>query len=79
MRQIGVAVVGCGVWGVNHARVYAGLDKARLVKIAYHGPRWEVDHALDAAVAAYADAGVHVAEGAYGGLFAYACVVSYVG
>ncbi len=38
MSQIGVAVVGCGVWGVNHARVYAGLDKARLVKIADTDP-----------------------------------------
>ncbi len=38
MRQLGVAVVGCGVWGINHARVYAGLDKARLVKIADTDP-----------------------------------------
>jgi UDP-N-acetylglucosamine 3-dehydrogenase len=38
MRQIGVAVVGCGVWGVNHARVYAGLDKAKLIKIADTDP-----------------------------------------
>jgi len=35
MRQIGVAVVGCGV---NHARVYAGLDKAKLIKIADTDP-----------------------------------------
>ncbi len=38
MRQLGVAVVGCGVWGINHARVYAGLDKARLVKISDTDP-----------------------------------------
>ena len=38
MRQIGVAVIGCGVWGVNHARVYAGLDKAKLIKIADTDP-----------------------------------------
>jgi UDP-N-acetylglucosamine 3-dehydrogenase len=39
MRQIGVAVIGCGVWGVNHARVYAGLDKAKLIKIADTDPK----------------------------------------
>jgi UDP-N-acetylglucosamine 3-dehydrogenase len=38
MRQIGVAVIGCGVWGVNHARVYAGLEKAKLIKIADTDP-----------------------------------------
>ncbi len=38
MRQLGIAVVGCGIWGINHARVYAGLDKARLVKIADTDP-----------------------------------------
>jgi predicted dehydrogenase len=38
MRQLGVAVVGCGVWGINHARVYAGLDKAGLVKITDTDP-----------------------------------------
>jgi UDP-N-acetylglucosamine 3-dehydrogenase len=38
MHQIGVAVVGCGVWGVNHARVYAGLDKVKLIKIADTDP-----------------------------------------
>ncbi len=35
MRQIGVAVVGCGA---NHAKVYAGLDKAKLTKIADTDP-----------------------------------------
>ena len=38
MNKVGVAVVGCGVWGVNHARVYAGLEQARLVKIADTDP-----------------------------------------
>jgi len=38
MNQVGVAVVGCGVWGINHARVYAGLHEARLVKIAEVDP-----------------------------------------
>jgi UDP-N-acetylglucosamine 3-dehydrogenase len=38
MNKVGVAVVGCGVWGVNHARVYAELDEARLVKIAEADP-----------------------------------------
>ena len=38
MRQIGVAVIGCGVWGVNHARIYAGLDNAKLLKIADTDP-----------------------------------------
>lgn len=38
MRQIGVAVIGCGVWGVNHAKIYAGLDKAKLLKIADTDP-----------------------------------------
>ena len=38
MRQIGVAVIGCGVWGVNHARVYAGLEKVKLIKIADTDP-----------------------------------------
>jgi predicted dehydrogenase len=38
MRQIGAAVIGCGVWGVNHARVYAGLEKVKLIKIADTDP-----------------------------------------
>ncbi len=33
MRQISVAVIGCGIWGFNHARVYSGLDNVQLVKV----------------------------------------------
>lgn len=38
MRQIGVAVIGCGIWGINHARVYTGLDRVNLVKVADTDP-----------------------------------------
>lgn len=38
MRQISVAVVGCGIWGFNHARVYSGLDNVRLVKVVDVNP-----------------------------------------
>ena len=34
MKTIGVAVVGVGAWGKNHARVFSELEKARLVAVA---------------------------------------------
>jgi UDP-N-acetylglucosamine 3-dehydrogenase len=33
MRRLNVAVLGCGSWGVNHARVYKGLRSADLVYV----------------------------------------------
>ncbi|HUV55510.1 MAG TPA: Gfo/Idh/MocA family oxidoreductase [Candidatus Krumholzibacteriaceae bacterium] len=38
MRQISVAVIGCGIWGFNHARVYSGLDNVQLVKVVDVNP-----------------------------------------
>ena len=33
MTSLNVAVIGCGLWGRNHARVYEELDKASLVAV----------------------------------------------
>jgi predicted dehydrogenase len=33
MRQLNVAVIGCGAWGINHARVYSDLPLVRLAAI----------------------------------------------
>ena len=32
--KLNVAVIGCGSWGRNHARVYDELDNANLVAVA---------------------------------------------
>ena len=34
MKKINVAVIGCGSWGRNHARVYKNLQRAALIAIA---------------------------------------------
>jgi UDP-N-acetylglucosamine 3-dehydrogenase len=34
MGQLNVAVIGCGVWGGNHARVYNTLPGVKLVAIS---------------------------------------------
>ncbi|UCH56923.1 MAG: Gfo/Idh/MocA family oxidoreductase [Candidatus Bathyarchaeota archaeon] len=34
MRRLNVAVVGCGFWGRNHARIYNDLESASLVAVA---------------------------------------------
>jgi UDP-N-acetylglucosamine 3-dehydrogenase len=34
MKTVGVAVIGVGAWGKNHARVFSELEKARLVAVA---------------------------------------------
>ncbi len=34
MRRLGVAVIGCGSWGSNHARIYNDLPNASLVAVA---------------------------------------------
>ncbi|MBN2334183.1 Gfo/Idh/MocA family oxidoreductase [Candidatus Bathyarchaeota archaeon] len=39
MRQINVAVIGCGAWGVNQARVYHGLDETNLLKVVDVDPK----------------------------------------
>ena len=33
MKKLGVAVIGTGFWGKNHARVYKELDSTELVAI----------------------------------------------
>ena len=39
MEQLGVAVIGCGVWGYHHARVYSELPGVRLEAVADIDPR----------------------------------------
>ena len=34
MKKVNVAVVGCGFWGKNHARIYNDLDAAELVAVS---------------------------------------------
>nr|MBC8462772.1 Gfo/Idh/MocA family oxidoreductase [Candidatus Bathyarchaeota archaeon] len=34
MSQLNVAVIGCGSWGVNHARVYSDLPMVRLAAVS---------------------------------------------
>ena len=34
MGQLNVAVIGCGVWGGNHARVYSTLPGVKLAAIS---------------------------------------------
>ncbi len=34
MKTVGVAVIGVGAWGKNHARVFSELERARLVAVA---------------------------------------------
>jgi len=39
LKSVNVAVLGCGVWGRNHARVYKQLPQANLVKICDIDPK----------------------------------------
>ncbi len=39
MKQLDVAVIGCGAWGYHHARVYSELPSVRLVAVADLDPR----------------------------------------
>jgi len=34
LRKVNMAVVGCGFWGKNHARIYSELEKADLIAVA---------------------------------------------
>jgi len=34
LKKVNVAVVGCGFWGKNHARIYSELEKADLIAVA---------------------------------------------
>ncbi len=34
MRRLNVAVIGCGFWGLNHARVFKEIEQARLVAVS---------------------------------------------
>ena len=36
MDKLNVAVIGCGCWGKNHARIYNDLDAAELVAVSDH-------------------------------------------
>lgn len=38
MKRLGTAVIGCGVWGRNHARVYSELPSTRLLSVADLNP-----------------------------------------
>ena len=33
MSQLNVAVIGCGAWGINHARVYRDLPLVKLAAV----------------------------------------------
>jgi UDP-N-acetylglucosamine 3-dehydrogenase len=56
MNELNVAVIGCGSWGQNHARVYSDLDNARLLAVCDKdtatasrlGARYRVDWYTDA-------------------------------
>ena len=39
MKQLGVAVIGCGAWGYHHARVYSELPGVRLEAVTDLDPR----------------------------------------
>jgi len=57
LKRLNVAVVGCGFWGRNHARVYDGLERASLLAVAdvnertadEIGDRYHVDRYTDPA------------------------------
>jgi len=38
MKRLGTAVIGCGVWGRNHARVYSEIPSTRLLSVADLNP-----------------------------------------
>ncbi len=56
MNELNVAVIGCGSWGQNHARVYSELDNARLLAVCDEniatasrvGAKYRVDWYTDA-------------------------------
>ena len=31
--QVGLALLGCGYWGINYARIFGGLPEARVVAV----------------------------------------------
>jgi predicted dehydrogenase len=55
MRKIGVAVIGTGQWGKNHARVYKELPSTELVAICDVNPERAKAMAAQHGVKAYSD------------------------
>jgi UDP-N-acetylglucosamine 3-dehydrogenase len=55
MKKLNVAVVGCGFWGRNHARIYNDMDSASLVAVAdldeasacFLGEKYRADYSTD--------------------------------
>ena len=55
MRRLGVAVIGVGFWGRNHARVLSSLDRAELVAVCDLDRRRAEEVARSYGVEAYTD------------------------
>lgn len=55
MKKLGVAVIGTGQWGKNHARVYKELPSTELIAICDVNPERAKAMAVQHGVKAYSD------------------------